>query len=192
MRTTKLAMWAGVMACGLFLATPSQALTLNDLGVVGAIDTGTQNSSVANELEWANYLLGLANNVDVTVDGNTPLDGENERYRTRTSGTSYSGTLTGGVQVQGNPAEPLTYNVSGYTYVLAKYDGQNAGYVLFYVPDTSGSITGISSPLWGTGGQYALSHYTYFGRTSVPDGGATLTLLGLALAGLGAVRRFVA
>jgi hypothetical protein len=178
------------LACALF-AIPASALTLTTPGVVGAIYTGTQPSPASNELAWANYLLGLGANATVTVDAPGDSDPATEQYRT--SATDYNATLSGGTQVPGNNAQPSTYNVSAYSWVLAKYDGKNAGYVLFYVPDTNGTISGYSNPLWGSKpGQYALSHYTYFtSATRTPDGGATLLLLGLALSGIGAGRRFM-
>ena len=45
----------------------------------------------------------------------------------------------------------------------------------------------------GKAEQYRVSHVTTFGgkTTTVPDGGATLILLGAALSGLGAARRFM-
>jgi hypothetical protein len=95
------------------------ALALNDPGVVGTIEAGTQNSSVPNEIQWGQYLLDLGASATVTADGNTPLDGATENYETST--TDYSGTLTGGTQVGGGVLDP-----SGYDYVLAKYNGQNA------------------------------------------------------------------
>lgn len=190
MRITRFTTWAAVIACTLFLAAPAHALTLNDPGVVGTIETdvdSNQATNVANEVEWANFLLALAANQNVTVDGNTPVDGDREHYVT--SSTNYTGTLSGGTQIQNTGG---TTNVGSYAYVLAKYDGQNAGYVLFNVAALGGTnIPEFSFSVWGSNaGQYQLSHFTGFG-TTVPDGGATLSLLGLALAGIGAVRRYM-
>jgi hypothetical protein len=151
-------------------------------GVVGTIEAGTQASDVDNELAWANWLLGMdANALDThDADGN----GVTESYAT--SSTDYSAILSGGTQVQNST------DVSGYEWVLAKYDGMNAGYVLFYVPDleVANTVPQTSYSLWGSNsGQYDISHFTGFGSTSVPDGGATLMLLGGALVGLESLRR---
>ena len=156
------------------------ALTINDPGVVGIIDAGTQNSSVDNEIDWANYLLSLGANATTFHDGNIPPDGVTEYYET--SSTDYNGTLTGGLQIGG-----ATPNVSGYDWVLGKYDGQNAGYVLFYMPGSS--IPEFSYSIWGDNvGQYQLSHVTVFGSTPVPEPG-TIVLMGLGLVGLAGMGR---
>lgn len=171
-----------VLCACLAVAAYANPLTINSPGVVGTVEPGTQNASVANEVEWANYLLGMTKSSSITIDGNTPPDGDTENYAT--SATEYDGTLTGGIQIDST-------DVSGYMYVMAKYDGQNAGYVLFYVPglEVPNTIPQHAYSIWGTETQYALSHFTGFGSTSVPDGGMTLMLLGGALIGLEGLRR---
>jgi hypothetical protein len=75
----------------------------------------------------------------------------------------------------------------GYYYLFAKYDGPNYGSEVWYVGGLSGVVT-----IPATGGRYDLSGVTLFNTgTSVPDGGMTLLLLGTALTGLGAARRFL-
>lgn len=173
--------WTFAIACVL-LTVPAYALVLDDPGVVGTIEAGTQNSSIANEVQWANFLLDMGADEFQTTDGNNPPDGKTENYQT--SLTDYNGFLTGGTQVQNST------DVSGYEWVLAKYDGPLAGYVLFNVPGLGGTtIPQLSHSIWGGPGQYDLSHFTGFGSTSVPDGGATLMLLGGALVGLETLRR---
>ena len=102
----------------LSLGSTGFALTINDPGVVGTVEPATQNASVPNKREWANYLLSLGASATVTVDGNTPLDGSTENYKTST--TDYNAVVTGGTQDNSG-----NLNVSAYTYVMAKYDGQN-------------------------------------------------------------------
>ena len=193
MRMTKYTSWA--VAIGLALtAAPASALTINDAGVVGTVEAGTQNSSPPNETEWANYLLSLGASATTTADGNTPLDGQNETYKT--SSTDYNGTLSTGTQSGAVGSNDPIPNVAGAEYALVKYDGQNAGYVLYNVADFdggSGNLPEFSYSIWGKATQYRVSHVTTFGgkTTTVPDGGATLILLGAALSGLGAARRFM-
>jgi hypothetical protein len=170
---------AAVLALGMTFS--ANALTLTDAGVVGTVEPGTENSSVANEVIWANYLLSLAANQTTSFDANS--SGSAENYKT--GPTDYNGTLTGGTQISGST------DVSGYTYVLAKYDGQNAGYVLFNVADYGNTIPSTSASIWlnEQSEGYNLSHFTGFGGNGVPDGGATMLLLGAALSALGFANR---
>ena len=168
------------------------ALTIDDLGVVGTIDAGNQNASVSNVTEWANYLLGMDGNDSETTDGNSSPDGVTEIYQT--SNTNYDGTVSGGIRI--NESTP---DVSSYEWVVAKYDGQNAGYVMFNVNDyldayTVTTIPEYSHSIWGNDEeQYQLSNITGYGTSDVPlpvpDSGATVALMGIALAGLGFLKR---
>jgi len=79
---------------------------------------------------------------------------------------------------------------AGYTYLLAKYDGQNWGSEVWYVGGLTGSIT---IPLYGNGNQYAVSHVYLFNPSgnTVPEGGMSLLLLGTAVGAVFVGRRFV-
>jgi hypothetical protein len=194
MRMTKYTSWA--VAVGLALsAAPAFALTINDAGVVGTIEAGTGNgSNASNETDWSNYLLSLGANATVTTDADTPPNGNNETYKTGSN--DYNATLSTGTQSAAIGDNDPIPNVAGSQYALVKYDGPNAGYVLYNVADFdggSGNLPEFSYSIWGKAEQYRVSHVTTFGgkTTTVPDGGATLILLGAALSGLGAARRFM-
>ena len=77
-----------------------------------------------------------------------------------------------------------------FDYLFAKYDGPNQGSVVWFVGDLSGSVT-IPASWTGLG----LSRWTLFKEEgaggNVPDSGSTVVLLGTALTGLGAVRRYL-
>ena len=79
---------------------------------------------------------------------------------------------------------------SGYLYLLANYDGPNYGSVVWYVGGLTGLIDIPDKAL-----RYGLSHTYLFNpetpSNGVPDGGATLMLLGIGLSGLAAARRWV-
>lgn len=175
---------AGVVA----FALNANALLINDPGVVGSIEAGTQSADVDNVTEWANFLLDLAANRITTTDGNVPPDNTTENYET--SSTDYVGTLAGGVRVNG-----ATPDITAYTWVVGKYDGQNAGYVVFNVADYlaaaapgTTTIPEFSYSIWGTSpDQYQLSNITGYGQ--VPDGGLTAIILGIACLGLHGFRR---
>ena len=83
-------------------------------------------------------------------------------------------------------------NVSGYDYLIGKYDGPQGGGYVWYVGNLTGSQTIPFDSTFTTEGSYGLSHYTLFKAapgTGVPDGGATAALLGLGMLGLGFMAR---
>ena len=112
------------------MATSGFALSLNDAGVVGTIEAGTQSSNVANEIAWAQHLLNMGASATQTVNAGGPPATENYA----TSNVDYNGTLNNGTQVG------VSTNILAFEYVLAKYDGQNAGYVLFHSVTWAGSF----------------------------------------------------
>ena len=145
-------------------------------------------------------LLAMGDNQTVLVSAVGPagvdcvgglLDQSPCQYFTGTNGSEYNGTLSGGTQ---DTTSPGTLNGAELTslFFLAKYAGPNAGYVLFNTADwvaaNGTTVPANGSTIWSVQGS-GLSHYTYFGSTSVPDGGPSLLLLGAAVAGLGIVRR---
>jgi hypothetical protein len=191
--------WMAAIAITL-LTAPAYALSLGDPGVVGAANgsiIGNAFGSPAQLTAVAQHLLDMAANA-ADPTGCALLPQGSPCYRT--GSTDYNANLallTTGAPVTGlNGAAP---NVAGYQYVIAKYDGPNAGYVLFNVAawalghGGSTIIPGLSDPIWTNtaGNGYGISGYIGWGTASAPDSGATLSLLGLALAGIGTFRRFV-
>jgi hypothetical protein len=74
-----------------------------------------------------------------------------------------------------------------FTYLFAKYDGQNDNSVVWNIAGLTGVLT---IPADGPLG-YGLSGWILFGPTgTVPDGGTTVMLLGAALGALGMARRY--
>ncbi|MCA9469202.1 MAG: PEP-CTERM sorting domain-containing protein [Nitrospira sp.] len=167
------------------MATSGFALSLNDAGVVGTIEAGTQSSNVANEIAWAQHLLNMGASATQTVNAGGPPATENYA----TSNVDYNGTLNNGTQVG------VSTNILAFEYVLAKYDGQNAGYVLFHSVTWAGSfgntVPQYPANLWTTNpSQYQISHLTGFNQDpNVPPGAvpepSTVLLFGSGLVGLG-------
>jgi hypothetical protein len=170
------------------ISSQAFAIAITDPGVVGTIDQGTQPSSGAIEIQWAQSLLNLGANVGPTTFNGDSINAATEIYQT--GSTDYNATLTDAFKQDGGVLTGWT----NYEYVLGKYDGQNAGIVLFNVADyiaASGtSLPQFSDPIWtnNQGAGYQLSHWTGFNDTRVPEPG-TLLLLGASLAGFGFMRR---
>jgi hypothetical protein len=82
----------------------------------------------------------------------------------------------------------IDLGTGGFTYLLAKYDGPNGGSEVWNIQGLAGTIT-----IPGSLGMFGISHYSLFGPGGggVPDGGATVMLLGAALGALGVVRRYL-
>lgn len=170
-----------------FIYAPLSALTLNDPGVVGTKDgLAGDNSVQADTTAWAQKLL------DMAASKSELIPGETTKYF-RTSDTEYSGILTWAGKVDGGSNSVA----AGYDYVLGKYDGQNVGYVLFYIGGLATDIPQYSHSIWSANDSttsYGLSNYTVFNGPpvdvpGVPDGGSTVALLGAALMLLSGIAR---
>ena len=181
----------------MFSATSAAALplTYSTPGVVGTID-GVISGGVGAELTEAQALLDLLLGGSINDANVTPCvgaaDNVDDGCKKANTAFDYSGTLTNllGDSAKIEQPEGQELTVTGFDYVLAKYAGQKAGYVLFYLPVFGNTIPTTPDNFWTTTGRYEISHLTRFnGTTTVPDGGATLGLLGLSLLGLSYVRR---
>ena len=171
------------LTCGLMLAfgaSDAFALAIGDANYIGKVIDGIPPGE--NEDEYVNSLLQVATN---TLDPTCNLATTEQCDRT---GSFLN--VAGFVQANGdtevktdNPASG-SVDVTGYQYLLAKYGAGATGdqfSAVWYV----GNLSGVQTVPF-----QALSHYTLFNPgTTVPDGGATLGLLGLGMLGLGYLRR---
>jgi hypothetical protein len=175
MKKSLLIAFAAVMALGLSASTAS-ALAIGDANYLGWVDPSVP-ANAAGEVQSINDLLARpAPSGPTLVSGVTYL-----RTANTCAGPCPPATTTGANQ--GN-APAGTVNVTGWTYVLAKY-GTRAE--IWYV----GNLTGtVALPSTGTNGN-AMSHFSRYNLTTtqVPDGGVTAGLLGLAMLGVGYLRR---
>jgi hypothetical protein len=170
----------------------THAVTINSTGVVGIIEGTLANANPTTGTAAAQHLLDMLAN---TQDPALPA-----AAKFRTSSTEYAGApsvvLGLGTEII-NPGQDTDMNVgAGHDYVLAKYDGTEGGYVLWALNDLAFTVPGKSAAngvgLWSNGKNdgKGLSHILVFDATvSVPDGGATVALLGVGILGLGAMRR---
>jgi protein with PEP-CTERM/exosortase system signal len=136
----------------------------------------------ADREQYVNFMIGLplGGSDHVMINGQDSLV---------TRSNNDFGLLPGAAGL-GLTGEGMTVNLGTpgtYSYLLAKYGGTTAVSQVWYVGDLTGIITipairGQSGPSWAL--------FTS-GPLSVPDGGATVMLLGAALGTLGLVRRYL-
>jgi len=166
--------------------------------LVGIVEGQPGNSNLATEQTYAQAILDLSlGEIDGFYKANTVFN--------------FSGTITSNGGQNEEPgggfgdANDTVSIEAGWRWVLVKYDGQNAGYVLLPLRNQASTIPEYPWKLWTENQtQYQISHYTLFdGPTpppgddppdddppNVPEGGVGLGLLGLTLAGMGLFRKF--
>ena len=159
------------------LPTIANALTIGDNQELGFVEFGIPSGD-SDRLTYVNHLISMP------LGGTDTADGQNYTRSNNFFSSLPNAVLAGLLNGTGT-----TINLgSGYTYLFAKYDGPNYGSEVWYVGNLSGTIT-----IPANGGGYGLSGWTLFGPggVQVPDGGATVMLLGAALGALGIARRFM-
>jgi len=169
-------------------STPTPTLAFNDTHVVGTI-TPASPADAGDVVNYVNFMIGLApgGSGDFLAPPPPP---NNIQHITRSSnlfGSLPTATVTG---VSGG-GTTIDLGAGGvFTYLFAKYDGQNDRSLVWNVADLSGMITIPADGPLGHG----LSGWILFGPgggQGVPDGGATVILLGAGLGALGMVRRYL-
>ncbi len=164
---------------------PTTALTFNDTHVVGTITPGSP-ADPADVAPYINFMIGLATGTSGTF--HNPPHTQSITRSTNTFPSLPNALVPGAVSGTGTT---INLGAGGvFSYLFAKYDGQNDISQVWYVGNLSGILT---IPLDGPLG-HGLSGWILFGpggTPSVPDGGTTVMLLGAALGALGVARRFL-
>ena len=173
--TNKLALLSAVF-CTVTLAFShnASALTIGDNQELGRV----QNGIDSDRLIYINHLIGMSLGTTGSANGQTYLRSNNN------FGSLPTAVLAGAVS---GTSTTIDLGTGLYSYLFAKYNNASAGSVVWYVGNLSGNIT-----IPGNWSGKALSGWTLFGPGGqVPDGGATVMLLGAALGALGMVRRYL-
>jgi hypothetical protein len=162
---------AVVIAIGIGASTTARAtltwaspLQLNSPNVVGTVKGLAGDNPGNDEIYFAQELLNLPAN---TVNFSYTDTSSGVAHNYNTSSTEYSGTLTLGNQVDNG-----SVNVSsGWQYAIAKYDGQNAGYVLFYLGGQDAVLPATSYDIWVNDQNqgYGISGFTTFNAVPEPS-----------------------
>jgi hypothetical protein len=153
-------------------------LTIGDEHELGFVEFGIPSGD-QDRLNYVNHLIGMA------LGSQDDALGQHFTRSNNDFGPLVPAVLTGLVN---GTSTSINLGAGGtYLYLFAKYDGPNYGSEVWYVGDLSGIIT-----IPATAGGYGLSGWTLFGSAgSVPDGGTTAMLLGMAFGALGMARRFL-
>ena len=163
---------------------PSAALAFNDTHVVGSVTPGAP-ANPASVAQYINFMITLSLGQSVSHDFGQPQGIQTVSRSNNTFGSLPNASATGAVSGTGTT---IDLGAGTFSYLFAKYDGQNDLSFVWNVADLTGIIT---IPQLGPLG-HGLSGWILFGGgQGVPDGGATVMLLGAALGSLGIARRFL-
>jgi hypothetical protein len=182
-------LWVTLLAIVCIIGTLSRvsavSLAINDSRDLGLIDP----NHPANPTDSASFIDILLSQPlgsgPTTVGANAYTRTSNDPLNGVYPAASYSGVEFG------SNVTNIGLGSSGYRYLLAKYDGPNFGSVVWYIGGLLGDIT---IPQYGSDQQYAVSHtylYNPNGTSSVPDGGATVIMLGFSICALGVGLRLI-
>lgn len=192
-------------------AVLEMSYTTDSPNLLGTVVPGQLSppGQAARDAAMTNYLLGMGLQTQI-ADPNGSL------YSRTTLAAGPAATIVGAVALTGysggtgNVTIDLSNNGYGtFRYLVATYDGPNGGVAVFDISgittsvtvygfakperDGSGNLTGnLLGASVATQGYFRLTTITLFNPGGfVPDGGATVMLLGAALGALGVVRRYL-
>ena len=152
------------------------ALTIGDSHEFGSVLNGW-SSGDSDRLNYVNHLVGMALGTSEQASGQ-------KYFRSNNAFAPVTQAVLAG-HVNGTGTSINLGSGGLYSYLFVTYSTPNNASEAWYVGDLSGIIT---IPAKANG--YALSGWTLFATAeSIPDGGATIMLLGAALLALGVVRR---
>jgi hypothetical protein len=151
---------------------------------VGLIDPGVPPNP-SNQVPYINFLIGLG----ATTSVFDPITGQT--YTRSDLAGPFPTALLPEVQkkddyVDGDPTTIVA--TASFTYLVAKYDNEQAGSLVWYLSGVSGDTYVVPTKL-NNKGLSGITMYNAGDIPDVPDGGATLGLLGLAMLGVGYLRR---
>jgi hypothetical protein len=152
-------------------------LVLNDTSsqYLGSVTKGTPTSP-GDEVGYINTLIGMGAGTTSSLGGNTFV-----RSDKSFGALPVASLLIDWDKDDTNPSNVI--DITGWTYLYGKYGSGNdhVGALVWFVGDLTGQV---EIP------RHKLSHWSVFNpKTSVPDGGMTVMLLGATLLGLGALKR---
>jgi VPDSG-CTERM motif len=184
--TNKLGLLSAAVCAAMLAFSPkaATALTFNDAHVVGTITPAIPvNPTVVSA--YINYMIALAPGHSGTFHNPNPAFAQTITRSSNTFASLPDALVPGAVTGFGTT---INLGAGVYSYLFAKYDGQNDVSQVWYVGNLSGIVT---IPALGPGGHPLTLWKLFPPGGQVPDGGATVMLLGAALGALGMARRFL-
>jgi hypothetical protein len=145
--------------------------------MVGSVDPGSP-ADETSETAYVNTLLGMSANSVLNSGGKTYT----------TFAYDASGSIVDYLKFDTGTPAPVT----GYQFILGKFG--NTSYVWELGAGETFTMFSSEGQFPQGDGNQGLSHYSVFNKTTtrrVPDGGTSIALLGMALIGLGGVRKFL-
>ena len=184
----------------------SMSYTTDSANLLGTAIPGEKlGGQAARDAAMTNFLLGRPLQSQITNNGSL--------YSRTTWPGGPAATTTGAVLGTGfsNGTTPISIDLSQtgtFEYLVVAYDGPNGGVAVFDIAGVTGTIeiyryakpevvNGVrTGNLLGSNtarrGYFRITSFTLLNPIgSVPDGGATVMLLGAALGALGVVRRYL-
>jgi hypothetical protein len=194
-------------------AVLEMSYTTDSQYLVGTVLPGLEGQSggqADRDRDMTNTLLGMGNQTQ--MGPNPGVAGDPLYSHTNLVGPAATSTNAVAVGGLGSGTGNVFITLTGtYQYLVAAYDGQNSGVAVWnissFAAGTTIEIYGYAKPevvngletgnLLGSDhmqqGYYRITSYTLLNPLGggVPDGGATVMLLGAALGALGMVRRYL-
>jgi hypothetical protein len=184
-KLTKLAVAMAAVTTMSFTAQATVTFTLASSGLMGSVTAGTETPTVSNA-EYVNSIVDRNNN-DTTTSS---YDHVGQAYALiHDSGTTLPWAVVDGATTGAVGGNRLV-TVTGFEYLVVKYDGEQGSALIFNVADITGDVQVPNNDFEGkTPNKYLLFNAASTPPPSVPDGGATVALLGVGSLALAALRR---
>jgi hypothetical protein len=171
--------------------------------LLGTVLPGTQGGGgqAQRDADMTNALLALGLGAQSQVPGESLYSRSFNNFGSLPAATA-TGAVLSGVISAGTTAVTVSLG-TGFQYLVAAYDGPNGGVAVFNVGGLTGSVDlyRYAKPLANGNllgsntaqqGYFLMTGWSLLNPTgTVPDGGTTAMLLGMAFGALGMARRFL-